>query len=166
MGFDAVFEYRIPYGHPLAVHFPLVLLVLAAGAALAYAVLGRAAWRHATTVLLTLAAPAALWARQTGAALYEAVEGEPLDEALIEAHVAAANWAVGVSAVALVAALGGALWWHRRQQDHVTGTAGGARLREPLGLRLLLLVVALAAAALVAYTAHVGATMVWGVPAR
>jgi hypothetical protein len=37
-------------------------------------------------------------------------------------------------------------------------------LKEPLGLRLLLFVPSVAAAALVAYTGHLGALMAWGVP--
>jgi hypothetical protein len=51
-------------------------------------------------------------------------------------------------------AFGGASLWLRRRP------AG----REPLALRLALLLPALAAGLFVAYAGHVGGLMVWGVP--
>ena len=84
MGFDTVFQFEIPYLHPLAVHFPLVLLSLAAAAAAAYAVRGTAVWRIATLLLLLLGAPTAYWAAETGETLEEAVEGEPMVDQLAD----------------------------------------------------------------------------------
>lgn len=148
-------DYTIPYLHPLAVHFPLVLLPLAAGAALVFAMRGTDVWLHAATILLGLGVAAALWARQTGEALEEAVEGEPMATLFLEAHETGANVTLGAAALALVVA---ALAWrlaHRR--------GGGARA-VPLGLRLAVLGAAGLAALAVAYTGHLGGLMVWGVP--
>ena len=164
MGFDEAFRYTIPYLHPLAVHFPLVLLMLAAGAATAYAVLGTDVWRRAVLVLLFLGVPAAYWAHQTGEALEDGMEGDPAVERFVEYHEAAAAATLWVSLAAFAAVAGGTLWWRQHQKRRVTSTPGGALAKEPLGLRLLVLLLALAAAVLVAYTAHLGGLMVWGVP--
>ncbi|MDX1421078.1 MAG: DUF2231 domain-containing protein [Rubricoccaceae bacterium] len=164
MGFESAAEYTVPYLHPLAVHFPLVLLLLAAAAAAAYAALGTGVWRRATLALLLLGVPAAYWAHETGETLEEAVEGEPAVERFVEYHETAASWTLWTSVAALLATAGGTLWWRRRQKERVTADPGGAPRKEPLGLRLLVLVAALAAALLVAYTGHLGGLMVWGVP--
>lgn len=164
MGFETAADYTIPYLHPLAVHFPLVLLVLAAAAAVAYAILGTAVWRRVVFALLLLGAPAAYWAQETGETLEEAVEGEPAVERFVEYHETAATWTVWMSLAALAAVAGATLWWRRRQKVRVTAGPGGAPPKEPLGLRLLILLPALAAALLVAYTGHLGGLMVWGVP--
>jgi uncharacterized membrane protein len=163
MGFEQAFEYEVPYLHPLAVHFPLVLLMLAAGTATAYAVLGVAAWRHVLLALLLLAVPAAYLAHRTGETLEDAVEGEPAVERFLEYHETAAAWTLRASVAALLVAAGGTFWLRRR--EGAREAALDARpSREPLVLRLAVLVPVLAAAFLVAYTAHLGGLMVWGVP--
>ncbi|MFN3597838.1 MAG: DUF2231 domain-containing protein [Rubricoccaceae bacterium] len=144
-------DYTIPYLHPLAVHFPLVLLPLAAGAALVFAVRGTDVWLRAATILLGLGAAAALWARQTGEVLEEAVEGEPMAALFLEAHERGANATLAAAALALVLA---ALVWQRAR----------ARGAVPLGLRVAVLAGAVLAALAVAYTGHLGGLMVWGVP--
>lgn len=164
MGFEQAFQYEIPYLHPLAVHFPLVLLLLAAGAVGGYAVRGTAAWRHAVLALLLLGAPAAYWAAQTGETLEEAVEGEPAVERFVAYHETAAEWTLWAGVLALVTTAGGSLWWHRRAHARIGAAPGGRPPKEPVGLRLLLALPVLVAAALVAYTAHLGGLMVWGVP--
>src|SRR5690606_37001962 len=103
MGIEEALQYEIPYLHPLAQHFPLVLLMLAAGAATAYAVLGTAVWRRTVLALLVLAVPAAYWAHRTGEALEDAVEGEPSVERFVEYHEAAATWTLRAGVVALLA---------------------------------------------------------------
>ncbi len=157
MDFDALTAYRIPYWHPLAVHFPLVLLLLAAGAAAAYAAVGTAVWRVAALVLLGLGAVGAWAAGQTGEALEAAVEGEPMAERFLDAHEQAAGWTAWAAAAGAVA-FAGATATRRRWQN--PGQRAG---REPLALRLVLFLLALAPALLVAYTAHLGGLMVWGV---
>jgi uncharacterized membrane protein len=151
---DAVFQYRVAYWHPLVVHLPLVLLPLAALAATAWAIRAAAVWRHVALASLALGAATAWWAVETGETLYAAVEGEPLVEALIAAHHAAAEWTVWASVLAAVAFVGLAVWRRRP-----------SAAREPLALRLALLTLAWTPAVLVVYAGHVGGLMVWGVPA-
>ena len=157
MGFDAVFDYSIPYLHPLVVHFPLVLLLLAGGAAAAYAIRGTAVWRRALLILLALGALAAFAAERTGEALEESVEGTPIVEELAGFHHTAALWTVRTSVLSLVVGIAVTIWWRRRRSSQ-SPTASS----EPLWMRLALLVLAGISAALVAYTAHVGAVRVWG----
>lgn len=163
MDLDTVLQYEIPYQHALAVHFPLVLLLLAAGAAAGYAVRGSAAWRHALLWLLGLGTASAYWARATGPALLADMEGTPIVDLLVGAHATAALWTVVLSTLALVTTLAGTLWWRRKQARTVLRAPAGALPPEPLVLRLGLFVPALLAALAVAWTGHVGAVMVWGV---
>lgn len=154
MDLHAVLQYELPYLHPVVVHAPPVLLVLAALAAVGYAITGRPAWRWATLLLLVPGALVSWWAVETGEALYAAVEGEPQVEALIGAHRAAAAWTLWASAAAALALLAVTFWQSRR----------GRAEPVPLVVRLLPLVPALVAALAVAYAGHVGGLMVWGVP--
>ena len=163
MRFDLLSRYAIPYLHPLAVHFPLVLLLLAAGVAVLYAVLGRPVWRLAALVLFVLGAASAFAARQTGGTMAGEMEGDPVVEAVLGTHARMADytlWAAGAAALVFGGLSAGA-----RRGRRAGGTrADGAAAREPLAWRLAALVPALAAAALVAWTAHLGGVMVWGVP--
>ena len=174
---DLIAEYEIPFLHPLLVHFPLVLILLGGAAAGLYLVLGRGVWRQAALVLFVLGAGSAWAAAQTGVRLYEAVEGDPVVEDIVRSHAAAADWTVWSTTLAAFVFLGLTLiaglrpspappaddaeapsrrrWWPRRS---------GRTRREPLWGRLLGVLPAGAAAALVAYTAHLGGLMVWGVP--
>lgn len=155
MDFDALSGYRIPYLHPLVVHFPVVLLLLAAGAGAVYAAVGTAVWRVAALLFLALGAVGAWAAGQTGEILEEDVEGEPMAELFLDAHEDAAGWTLWIAAAgALAFAMATGARWRRRTEPG----------EEPLLLRLALLPLALAPAGLVAYTAHLGGLMTWGVP--
>ena len=156
MRFDLLSDYTIPYLHPLAVHFPLVLLLVAASAATLYAVTGRALGRQAALAFLLAGTAGAWWAEETGEALEPAVEEEPMAVVLLDTHEDMAGWTLRLGLLASVAAAGATLAL-RRRPDLVAPT-------EPVWARLLVLVPALAAAALVAWTAHLGGLMVWGVP--
>ncbi|HIG73971.1 MAG TPA: hypothetical protein EYQ24_05175 [Bacteroidetes bacterium] len=151
-------QYEIPYLHPLAVHFPLVLLLLAAAVGGIYLVRGTALWRRAALVFLLLGAASAYWASETGETLEDDVRGEPMVEAIMETHEQAAEWTLW-SALAAALLFGGAAVWLRRLP---APTAVGER--DPVLIRAVLAVAALVPAALVAYTAHLGGLMVWGVP--
>lgn len=171
---DLISQYEIPFLHPLLVHFPLVLLLLGAAAAGLYLVLGRAVWRQAGLVLFLLGTLGAWGAGETGHALHNAVEGDPIVEQVVERHQQGAEWTLWMSALA---ALGfGIVSLSRLSMPRLrrrTPADDGAEVeapavvvsrREPLWGRLLVLLPAWAAAALVAWTAHLGGIMVWGVP--
>lgn len=162
MGFDSVFEYSIPYWHPLVVHFPPVLLLLAGGTSAVYAIRGSAVWRRALLVLLSLGALAAYLAERTGEALEDSMEGTPIVDELVGFHQNAAHWTVRASLLALIGTVALTVWWRRNQRTEMVDS-GGSASKDPLWMRLVLLLLACAAAALAAYTAHVGAVMVWGV---
>jgi hypothetical protein len=119
-----------------------------------YAVAGTLRWRRVLLTLLVAGAATTWLARWTGGELADAVEGEPQVEDLIGSHAGAARWTFWTALLGAMAALAVEARVARRP----------AGRRDPLLLRILLLVPALAAAFLVAYTAHVGGLMVWGVP--
>ena len=137
MRFDLIRQYSIPYLHPLMVHFPLVLLLLAAGVAVLYAALGQPVWRIAAFALFALGAVGAFAARQTGHDMAHDMEGEPVVEAVLPTHKRMADYTLWT---AIAAALGYA------------GLSVAARRRpraaEPLAWRLAALVPAAGAAAL------------------
>lgn len=147
-----MFDYTIPVWHPIAVHFPIALLLVAAGAALVWAVRGTDFWRGALLALLALGTVGAFVARLTGEAMEEQSEGVPIVEALVEQHETGATWTLVLAATATLA-LVGVLVAERR------GRPSGAVARW--GVALL----AVAAAVAVGWTGHLGGLMVWGVPA-
>ena len=149
-------QYEIPYFHPLAVHFPLVLLLLGAAAAALYAGVGTATWRWAALVLIALGAASSIWAEKTGETLEDAVDGEPIAEMVLPDHKDGAEW-TGRVAILTALALAGLSLWARRQPERFVP-------KEPLAGRLGVLLLAGLAAGLVAWTAHLGGIMVWGVP--
>jgi uncharacterized membrane protein len=164
MGLDLLSQYEIPYLHPLAVHFPLVLLLLGAAAAAFYLLLGTPTWRVAALILVALGTATAWWASETGEDLEHAMEGEPIVEQIVHTHEDAAEWTLWAGGLATVV-LGLATGWVRlRRPRGAEGEPAPAPTREPLWLRLLVVIPAAAAAILVAWTAHLGGLMVWGVP--
>ena len=144
-------EYTIPVLHPLLVHFPLALLVAAAPIAVVWALRRTTFWRDAALLLLALGALGALAAYLTGEAMEEQSEGVPIVDRFVEQHETLALWTLGLAAAAMLAFA--ALSWYERQ-----GSKAGGALRWAAAL------LAVAAAALVAWTAHLGGLMVWGVP--
>ena len=151
---DLSLPYELPYLHPAVVHLPVAILLAAGGVACGYVVAGTRAWRHVLLGLLVAGAATSWVARETGGELADAVEGEPQVEDLLGAHARAARWTYGFALIGAIAALAMAIDGRRRAPSQ----------RDPLAVRLVLLLPALAAALLVAYTAHVGGLMVWGVP--
>lgn len=163
---DLLRDYEIPFLHPLLVHFPLVLLLLGAAAAGLYLLLGRGVWRRSALVLFVLGALSAWAAAETGPALAEAVD-DPVVERVVGRHAAAAEWTVAASAFAAAYfAVLSALALRRRPpaEPEEGEDAPPPPRREALWGRLLGFGLAVAAAALVAWTAHLGGLMVWGVP--
>lgn len=163
MNLDLLTDYEIPYLHPLAVHFPFVLLLLAGLVGVAYAVRGTAIWRQILMGLAVLAAPAAWFALETGKALEEAVRGEPMVDLVVETHELAAKLTLTASVVLLLLTVGGTFWIRRKRARQVH-RPDGMVLREPLPLRVVLALGALAAMICVVWTGHLGGLMVWGIP--
>lgn len=171
---DLISQYEIPFLHPLLVHFPLVLLLLGAAAAGLYLVLGRAVWRQAGLVLFLLGTLGAWAAGETGHDLHNAVEGDPIVEQVIDRHESGAEWTLWMSALAafgfgLVSLTRVSVPRLRRPKSGDDAEADApapvvVSRREPLWGRLLVILPAWAAAGLVAWTAHLGGIMVWGVP--
>lgn len=164
---DLLSQYEIPFLHPLAVHFPLVLLLLGAASAGLYLLLGRAVWRKAGLLLFLLGTLGAWAAGETGHDLLAAVEGDPMVDLIVDRHEAGADWTLWMSALAtFLFALVSATRLRIRRPVPTEGEPPPTpvRTREPLWGRLLVLLPALAAALLVAWTAHLGGLMVWGVP--
>lgn len=157
---DAVFRYHIPELHPLAVHFPIALLVAAALAALVWMGWGAPFWRRVTWLLTTLGMAGALFAWFTGDSIKEQAEGVPIVDELVGLHEQMALYALIASILSSVA-LGLLTWMARAGRSEGSRFAGmnPDRLSYRLGAGLLVL----AAAALVACAGHIGATMVWGV---
>ncbi|MEM1056110.1 MAG: DUF2231 domain-containing protein [Bacteroidota bacterium] len=155
---DLLTQYEIPYLHPLAVHFPLVLLLLAAAAGMIYMARGTAVWRRALLIFLVIGAGTSYWASETGETLEEASRGEPMVEAIVDTHQSAADWTLWSALGALVIVAGASLWLRRLPAP----TA--AKEKDPMWIRTSLALVSCVPAVLVAYTAHLGGLMVWGRP--
>jgi uncharacterized membrane protein len=149
---EALFEYRIPVWHPIAVHFPPALLLVSAGAAAGWIAWGGAAWRRALAALLALSALGTTFAYFTGEAMARRSEGVPIVEELVNLHAQLALYTLVGTGLALAGAIG-ALVWSRR-----------SGCNAPRWVRFAVGFIVLAAAALVLATAHLGGTMTWGVP--
>ena len=153
---DRVFEFEIPVLHPLAVHFPIVLLLLTAATVAVWLVKDQDVWLRASAFLASMGAFAAFLATRSGETLEDEMRGDPMLELFVDLHEQAADWTVIVAAtlsICLLALLFGGRAWPRS-----TGT--------PTPLRLFVLLLALAVAGLVVWTGHLGGLMAWGVPVQ
>lgn len=153
---ETLFEYDIPVLHPLFVHFPLALILAATATTAVWSIRGTAFWRRCALWLFGLGMAGALAAYFTGEAMLEQVEGAPIVEELAGLHEELALYTLIATGVVLAAFGGVSLWLERR-------TTLERNPPDPLAARIPLAIAAAVAAALVALTAHVGGTMVWGV---
>ncbi|TDI69174.1 MAG: hypothetical protein E2O85_05965 [Bacteroidetes bacterium] len=150
---DQVLRYSIPVIHPIAVHFPFVLVLLGLGFGLVWLFRDRIQWLATASYIQILGLAGAIVAYRSGAIMKEQSEGVPIVEELVHLHEDAAlmaTWAIGLSVVALL----GARYLHRMNTSH-PGTM--------IWARVAVVFIQLVAAALVVWTAHIGGTMVWGV---
>lgn len=143
--------WRIELLHPAVVHFPVALVLTAAGFWLAGLVLGRrpgCAWLHpATTALVALSAPSA-WAAVATGEWADAVVGRTLfDPRVLEAHENTAKLLALLMSVAAGIAL--LRHWQRlsRRQRSLLSAFTGALL--------------LCGCALLGYIGHLGASLVY-----
>ena len=140
--------------HPMIVHFPIVCGVLALVFCLLWLVRDRAGLLTTTVFLQTLGLLGAIAAYLSGQEMQEQSEGVPIVDELVHVHEDAAVFAIWV----MVAALAGmclALLLSRRDTAHP-----GTRL----WLRWVVSALTMLGAAAVAWTAHVGGIMTWGIP--
>ncbi|QXD15223.1 hypothetical protein GQ464_017765 [Rhodocaloribacter litoris] len=152
---DVVFQYEIPYLHPLVVHFPLALILVGALTVFLWLIRGTVFWQRCALFLYSLGMAGALLAYFTGEAMEEAVEGAAIVEELVELHEQMALYTLLFTGLTLAGLVGMAVWAHYRPIARPQG--------DPILLRVLLGLLALLSAVLVAWTAHIGGTMVWGV---
>ena len=155
---ETVFQYRIPVWHPLVVHLPLALLLTAALAAVIWMIGGRPFWRRCLLFLVSVGMVGGLLAYNTGEAMAAQAEGVPIVEQLAELHEQMAFYTLLANGLLLLG-LGGVSFWLERRTTIERNPDDPLMVRIGLGLLVLL------AAALVAWTAHIGGTMVWGVAA-
>ena len=149
---DAVFRYQIPEWHPLAVHFPIALLLSAALAACLWMAWRKPFWHRAMGLLLVLGTMGAFFAYFTGESMGEASEGIPIVDELGRLHGDVGRYTL-IAACLSTITLGAWTWWSRRHGLDVSQ----APQRFVIGFLVVV------TAALVAWAGHVGATMVWGV---
>ena len=153
---ETVFQYEIPVLHPVAVHFPVALILMAAVATGVWVFRGTAFWRQCALFLLTFGLIGGIVAYQTGEAIEEHTEGTPIVEELVDMHEDTAFYALLLTGAVLLAMAGLTLWRDRRITLE-------RKRHDPLWARILLALATIAAALLIAWTAHIGGTMVWGV---
>jgi uncharacterized membrane protein len=150
---DTLFDYTIPVLHPLAVHFPLSLILAGALVAGLWCWRGTPFWRRCALLLFTLGLAGGFFAWFTGEALEEQVDGEQVVALFVELHENMARLTLIVTG--LVVGLLGYGTWHLERQP--------APAPEPILLRTVVAFLSVVAAALVALTAHIGGVMVWGI---
>jgi uncharacterized membrane protein len=150
---ETVLQYEIPVLHPLAVHFPVALLVAAAGFAVVWAATGHALWRRVSAAALFVGTAGAAFAYFTGEAMKELSEDIPIVEDLVGLHenLALATLLVSV-AMSIVACL---IEWRRRRSS--------VDASDSVPFRVIVLLGFIVVAALVLVAGHVGGIMVWGV---
>jgi uncharacterized membrane protein len=149
---DDVLQYRIPELHPLIVHFPLTLLLTAACTAIVWMWRGTAFWRGVTLLLVALGAVSGYFAFITGESMEDQAEGVPIVEELVDLHHAMAIYTLSAACAATLL-IGVQAWRMCRKRSE----------KDPPAARIVIGLLIIVAGALVAWTGHIGATMVWGV---
>jgi uncharacterized membrane protein len=151
---DQVLRYGIPELHPVIVHFPIVCGVLALVFCLLWLLRDRTGLLVTTLFLQTLALLGAIAAYLSGQEMQEQSEGVPIVDELVHIHEEAAIVAIWLM-VAALAVMCLAL---------VLSRADTSRPGTRAWLRWVVAAVTLLGVAAVAWTAHVGGIMTWGVP--
>jgi uncharacterized membrane protein len=147
--------YNIPVLHPLVNHFPIALLIVAAGAAVAWLIWGNSFWRYSTLLLLATGLVGAIVAKITGETMEDFSKGREIVKQLVELHSDLAVYTLIGAAVTLVVV---GIYSYRAFRMQRAA-------KDPFTVRLISAVLAIITAILVGWTGHVGGTMTWGEPA-
>lgn len=149
---DQVFQYHIPLLHPILVHFPVALLIVAASFVALWLVRDRYSLLISAVCIQLIGVVATIGSYLTGEEMKAQSEGVPIIDSLVGLHESAAVLSIWLGSVALTA-MAAATFLHRRDLSHA-----GTRL----WIRLIVFILAMMALAAISWTAHIGGTMVWG----
>jgi uncharacterized membrane protein len=151
---DVVFSFDMPPLHALVVNFPFALLLIALLSAFIWALRGRRFWRMVTFFLTGLGALGSIAALFTGRALKEEVVVRPVVDAVVDYHESFALYTVIASVVTTLFLAAMTFYLERRTtiQRHPP---------DPAWIRTVGFLLVLVTAGLCAWTAHMGAVMVW-----
>lgn len=151
--------YQIPILHPVAAHFPVAFILLAALTALAWLGWGTRFWRNVTLILLIAGFVGGLGAYFTGEAAEEFGKGSARVEQFEEQHHSTALLTLVATGLSLFV-LGAYIGASRRLLS-----SGNPDEKDMPIVRVVVAVLVITAAVLVARTGHLGGLMVWGQPA-
>ncbi len=150
---EQVLRYTIPVLHPIVVHYPIALAALSSAAILVWLFRDRIVWLKAGLFIQAFGSIGSIVAFLSGEEMEHQSEGVPIVDELVHLHEDVALFATWVIGIALAAMVGAYLF---SRNDTV-------RPGSPLWIRSLLFVLTISGAVLIAWTAHIGGTMVWGV---
>jgi uncharacterized membrane protein len=147
---DQVFRYKIPALHPVVVHFPVVLVLVATIFVILWAIHNRRSMLVSAVWIQMAAFAAIVGSYLSGQVMAENSEGVPIVDALVGLHEEAAwisMWMAGITLVTAIVVL-------VRSRRNVSSTE--------TWIRLIVSLLALLTSLGILWTAHIGGTMVWG----
>lgn len=147
--------YEIPLLHPLAVHFPIALLVVGTVAVLLWVGKPTAFWYRCATLVYLAGSLGTIAAYFTGEAAEDYGEDVPIVEEIVELHEQMAIWTLAATLITLLTLV-------LLRPQLLSGTKDQTPPAFPI--RVAVGVLAVVATILVAWTSHLGGLMVWGVP--
>jgi len=153
---DQVFRYEIPVLHPILVHFPVVLVFVAAIFVLLWLLSDRVASLVTGAWILSAAFIMTIGAYLTGEEMEERSEGVPIVDTLVELHEGAALVSMIVIALALLSLV--SVFYTQRRDKFSSGSQSSSRLWTRIAVFILVLLAVVS----IWWTAHIGGTMVWG----
>jgi len=152
---EKVLQYEIPVWHPVAVHFPVALILTGAACMVIWTIRGVHFWRSCALLLYAAGMAGALFAYFTGEAMEEQVEGTPIVEELVHLHEDMGLYTLLVTGLTLAGIVALTVWERYRPITRPEP--------DPVLIRFGLGLLAVISAVLIAWTAHIGGVMVWGV---
>ena len=152
---DQLADYSIPILHPVIVHFPVALSLVALLCASVWLIRDKEFWLRCTTYLEILAFVGAFFAVRTGKLMKEQSEGVPMVDRFVEYHETMgerALWFLGLTLVAVTAC-----YWYTNRDMSRSGTRLSVRIITYLFIAL--------AAFFAGMAGYIGGIMTWSIPA-